>query len=91
VSEIIAALPALSGVIEKGGIIGLLLIVAGVLCWEIVRGRKALAEKATELAKVYAQRDKWRLAFVKCKAACDSAGVKVDLTDLAGLLEEGAG
>lgn len=87
--ELVTALPALSGLIEKGGIIGVLLIACGVLVWEIRRGRRREHEFRNEMAKVYGQRDKWRIAFVKCKAALDAAGVKVDLSDLQELIGGG--
>lgn len=79
-SELLTAIPALAGLIEKAGVIGLLLIAVGMLIYERLRLLK-------ELTKTYAQRDKWRLAFVKCKDACDHHQIKVDLTDLASLIE----
>lgn len=86
--DIFAALPQLVALIEKGGVTGLLLLGCGVLVWEIRRGRRVLHAKNDELAKAYGQRDKARLGLVKCKAACDAAGVKVDLSDIAVLLGE---
>lgn len=85
----IAALPQLAALIEKGGIIGVLLLVCGVLVWEIRRGRERERVKAEELAKVYGQRDKARLALVQCRAACEAAGVKVHLSDLTDIIGEG--
>jgi ribosome-interacting GTPase 1 len=79
-SELLTAIPALAGLVEKAGIIGLLLIVVGMLIYERLRLLK-------ELTKTLSQRDKWRLAYVKCKDALDHHGVKVDLTDLANLIE----
>jgi hypothetical protein len=84
--DILAALPQLVALIEKGGVTGLLLIACVVLVIEIRRGRRLVHEKNDELAKAYAQRDKARLALVKCKAAADAANVKVDLSDLTQLL-----
>lgn len=86
--DILAALPQLVALIEKGGVTGLLLIACGVLIMEIRRGRKLVYDKAAELTKVYAQRDKARLALVRCKAALDTAGVRVDLSDLKELLAD---
>lgn len=77
--DLITAIPALSGLIEKGGIIGVLLVFSGVMVWEILRLRG-------ELSKTYQQRDKARYAVVKCRAALDAAGIKVDLTDIADLI-----
>jgi hypothetical protein len=88
--DIFGALPQLVGLIEKGGVIGLLVIFCGVLIWEIRRGRETVNKMREELAKVYGQRDRCRLAFVKCKAACDAAQVKVDLSDISDMLGEGA-
>ena len=78
-AEIFSAIPQLAGLIEKGGIIGLLVIIAAVLIWEVRRLR-------AELAKCYHERDRWRLAFVKCKSACDTVGAKIDLSDLSDLM-----
>lgn len=79
--EFLTALPAISGLIEKGGVIGVLLVFSSLLVWEIVRLRKLLG-------KTFQQRDKWRLAFVTVKAAADHAGAKYDLTMLADLTGE---
>lgn len=81
-AEILGALPQLSGLIEKGGVVGLLIIALGVLVYEIRRLRR-------ELTLQYQLRDKYRLGFVLCKQACDSAGLKVDLSALSDLLKEG--
>lgn len=82
-AELFSAIPQLAGLIEKGGIIGLLVIIAAVLIWEVRRLR-------AELSKCYRERDRWRLAFVRCKGICDAAGTKIDLSDLADLMGEAA-
>lgn len=73
--EIIAAIPALSGLIEKGGMIGILVVLIYFLVREILRLRK-------ELAMAYAQRDRERLISVRYRSALDNAGLKVDVTDI---------
>lgn len=73
--ELIAQLPIISGIVEKGGIIGLLLLIMAVLIWERTRLVK-------ELTSTYRDRDKNRLGFVICKGACDANNIKVDLTPL---------
>lgn len=78
--ELITALPALSGLIEKAGIVGVLIIFGGMLSWEVLRLRR-------ELAKTYQQRDKWRLAFVTVKAAADNAGARYDLSHLTDMVD----
>lgn len=70
---IIGGIPAIAGLIEKGGVIGLLLIIIGVLGNEVFRLRK-------ELTKQYGLRDKFRLGFAICKGECDRAGLKPDLS-----------
>ena len=77
---ILQTIPQLTAIIEKGGIVGLLVIICGFLLWQLIRYQK-------ELSSTYRQRDRWRLAFVKAKSVCDGANLKVDLTDLADLLE----
>lgn len=79
--DLVGQLPAVAGIIEKGGVVGLLLIVVAVLGWEVIGKRK-------ELAKVYAQRDKYRMGFALCKAECDRANLKPDLSMLNDLLKE---
>lgn len=76
---ILSALPQLAGLIEKGGVIGLLLIVAGVLVYEVRRLRK-------ELDKVYANRDRLALAVAQLRTVCQARGIEVDLDDLKDLL-----
>lgn len=82
-TDAISALPALAGLIEKLGVIGLLLIAVVWLVYERMRLMK-------ELQKVYRERDRWRLATVKYKAACDAQTppLRVDLTDLQDLIGE---
>lgn len=79
--ELVNQLPQLSALIEKGGVVGLMLIVIGVLVREVWRLRE-------ELTKQYGLRDKYRLGFALCKKACDDAGLKVDLSMIADLLKE---
>lgn len=85
---VLGTLPQLAGLIEKGGIIGLLLIACGVLVWEIKRGRSSLLDKQHELAVVYAQRDKALMALVKVKTICEANKLPVDLSDLDALLQK---
>lgn len=84
---ILGSLPQLAGLIEKGGVIGLLLIVCGVLVYEIRRGRRIVHDKQNELAAVYGQRDKALLALVKVKTVCESHNIKVDLSDVDALMK----
>lgn len=83
---ILGSIPQLAGIVEKGGIIGLLLIVCAVLVWEIRRGRRLMHERQDELAAVYGQRDLALLAVVKLKTVCEAHDIKVDLSDLQDLL-----
>ena len=76
--DIIGALPQLAALIEKGGVIGLLLLVAGVLGSEVWRLRKALGIAIS-------QRDKFRIGYAVCKAECDRAGLHPDLSLVAEL------
>lgn len=77
--ELIGALPAISGLIEKAGVVGVLIIIAAMLVWEVIRLRG-------DLAKCYRERDKARLAVVKCRAALEANNIKVDLSDIADLI-----
>lgn len=86
--DILAALPQLVSLIEKLGVAGVLLIACGVLVYEIRRGRHVLHEKLNDLVRAYAQRDRARLAYMKCKAVLESTGVKVDLTDIERLMKD---
>lgn len=79
---IIGALPQLADLIQKAGVIGVLLIVAGVLVYEVRRLRM-------ELGKVYANRDRLALAVVKLKTTCDAHDIRVDLNDLKDLIPNG--
>lgn len=87
---LLGQLPQLVALIEKAGVVGLLVIFCAVLIWEIRKGRQRLHDLREEMTKIYGQRDKWRLAYVKCKAACDGANppIRVDLSDLGELVGE---
>lgn len=80
---ILSALPQLADLIQKGGVTGLMLIIAAVLVYEVRRLRM-------ELGKVYANRDRLALAVVKLKTTCDAHEIKVDLSDLKDLMPEAA-
>jgi len=84
-TEFISALPALAATVEKLGVIGVLILVVGWLIWDRLRLLK-------ELTKTYAQRDRWRLACVKYRAACENAEppIHVDISDLADMIETNA-
>ncbi len=88
--ELAAALPTLSGLIEKAGVIGLLVIACAILVRELLRLRQEYTTELTrlrgELANVYRQRDRARLALVKCQAALDNAGIRVDLSAVADII-----
>ena len=79
---LVSALPQFAGLIEKGGVVGLLLIIVAVLVREVLRLR-------AELTKQYGLRDKYRLGFFACKQALDQAGIKIDLSGMDALLKEG--
>lgn len=79
--DVVGALPQLASLIEKGGVVGLLIIITGVLGHEVWRLRK-------ELAKQYGIRDKYRLGFALCKQALDNANIKIDLTVMGDILKE---
>ena len=71
-ADLIASIPEFAGLIEKAGVIGLLLIVLAVMGKEMYRLR-------IELTKTYKQRDTYRMGYALCKQACDVANIKVDL------------
>lgn len=79
-TELLSALPQLAALIEKLGVIGVLLIAVIWLIYERLRLVK-------DLTKTYAQRDRWRLACVKYRAACDQARIVVDTSDLSDPIE----
>lgn len=79
-TELLTALPQLAALVEKLGVVGLLLIAVAWLTYERMRLLK-------DVVSAYKQRDRWRLAAVKYKDACDHAGIRVDTSDLADLIE----
>lgn len=76
--ELLGALPQLTGIIEKGGVVGLLLLVTMVLTYEVIRLRR-------ELRAAYGLRDKFRLGFAICKAECERNNLHPDLSMVADL------
>lgn len=87
-ADILATLTSLSAFIEKGGVIGVLILVICAEAYGLSLGRKAYLELRAELVKTYASRDKYRLGYVVCKTACDAAGLKPDLSALHDLQED---
>lgn len=85
-ADALSALPQLAGLVEKLGVVGLLLIA---VVWLVYERMRLMKDKAA----VTQQRDRWRLAYVKCKAACDGANppIRVDLSDLQDLVGEASG
>jgi hypothetical protein len=78
--ELLSAVPQLAGIVEKGGVIGLLLLVVVVLGYEVFRLRK-------ELVRTYAQRDQFRLGYAICKAECERNSLHPDLSMVTNLQE----
>lgn len=89
-TEILSALPQLVEIVTKAGVIGLLIIVTLVLGWELRRQRAETDKRRVELSRAYRQRDRWRLAYTICKAACDQHDIEVDLRDVDDLIKEDA-
>lgn len=85
-AETLNLLPQLADLIQKGGVVGVMLIACVALVWEIKRGRKQLHAKNNELAIVYGQRGQLALAVVKCQTLLETHNIKVDLSDLKDLL-----
>lgn len=79
--EIFDKLPQFVDIVNKAGVIGLLLIVCGVLVWEVRRLR-------VELARTYVNRDKWRAGFLICKSALDFNKINIDLSHMEELVRE---
>ena len=78
-TEIFAALPQLAALIEKAGIIGVLLLAVGWLIWERLRLVK-------QNVKVYRQRDRARLIQERYRSAIVAAGAAVP--DIADILQQ---
>lgn len=81
--DILSAIPQLASLVEKGGVVGLLLLIGGVLVWEVRRLRR-------ELSTVYQQRSRLALFVVKLKTICEMNKIQVDLSDVQNLLPEHA-
>lgn len=80
--ELLTTLPALVKILEQAGVIGVLLIVCGVLIWEIRRGREQVHKMRDEMGVVYGQRDKARAISIRYKGQLDNAKITVDISDI---------
>jgi hypothetical protein len=78
VELLIDQLPKYADLLQKAGVIGVLLIICGVLVYEVIRLRKLSV-------KTFAERDAYRLAATIYKRECDRANITVDLTQLLNL------
>lgn len=83
---ILGALPQLVEIVQKGGVIGVLLLACGVLAYEIKRSRRIIHDKQNELSTVYGQRDRALLAVVKCKTLLEANKISVDLSDVQAMI-----
>lgn len=70
--------PKFVDLIQKAGVVGLLVLVCGVLIWEVRRLRK-------QATVIFAERDAYRLAYAVYKAACDREKLTVDISALTAL------
>lgn len=73
--ELVTALTALFGIVEKGGVAGVLIIAVGGLIWDRMRMVKRM-----ELT--FNQRDKARMIQIRYKGALDNAKIVVDVSDI---------
>lgn len=78
---ILGALPQLVDIVQKGGVVGLLIIFCGVMAYEVRRLRKLLP-------KIYRQRDKARMQTERYKSACLSHSIAVDVNDIDAMFKE---
>lgn len=78
-----SSLPQLAAIIEKAGIVGVLLIAAVVLGWYCLQLRK-------ELARTYRERDVARLKVERYRATCQANDISVDTSDLDMILAQPA-
>jgi hypothetical protein len=76
--DLLDQLPKIAEIITRGGVAGILLVVVGVLVWEIKRLR-------VENMKTYNKLDKYRTGFALCRAACEFHDIKVDLSVMADI------
>lgn len=80
--EIIQALPQLAALVERGGIVGLLLIAVAYLIWERMRLMK-------DNRRVYKQRDRARMITERYRGALVAAAIPVpDIADIIVLFGE---
>lgn len=79
--ELVSAVAALAGIVEKGGIIGLLVIAVAFAFWWIHQLRK-------ELIRTYRQRDFCRQVRARYRFALDNAGITVKIDDIESEMKE---
>lgn len=84
--QLLAVLPQLAELIQKAGVVGVLLIALAVLVYEVRRARAHAQELRSQLQAVYGQRDRALLSLVKVKTICEAKGITVDLRDVHDLL-----
>lgn len=82
-TEFFGQLPQLAALIEKLGVIGLLLIAVAWLVWERMRLMKLSV-------KTFHQRDRARLREERYRAACRANNITVDVSDIDAIFSEDA-
>lgn len=74
----LTVLPQLADLLQKAGVIGVLLLVCLVLAWEVVRLRK-------QAVKIFNEREAFRMRYVLYKTECVRNNLRVDESALAEL------
>lgn len=80
-SEIVAGISSLAGLIEKGGVIVVMMIVI----YFLVRERIRLVR---ELTKAYRQRDRARAIQIRYRTELDRREVRVDISDIEQMFKD---
>lgn len=80
-TEILGLVPQLAGVVDKAGVVGLLILACAYLAWDRNRLQK-------EGRRTYRQRDKARLERERYKSACVNNQIVVDVSDIDKMFQE---
>lgn len=80
-ADLVSVVPQLVTLVEKLGIIGILILGMAVLVRELMRVRR-------EAARTYRQRDKARTISARYKTALDMNNITVDISDIEQMFKD---
>ena len=86
--DLLAALPQLVGIVEKGGVVGAFLVMVIGLILEVRLTRRGIHALRGELNTATGQRTRALLTVMRLHSICEANKIPVDLEDVRDLIDK---